>query len=213
MRPLSNSICPGLYYKGEKLDAGHMQDTDFHGYGSLIMERLTEIIPADEDLHVLDIGTGMASTARFLLQHLSKGSRVWSLDPSEEVLSRARGVIAAEDRKRIKFLRGSADDLKFEGRSFDIVVSVMVTHHMEEVGKSIAEMSRVLKRGGRLIIVDYSPEAHVLDFRSRHAKEDFVKSSTISTAMKGARLKPHIENHAKWYLVQATKSMTAHPTP
>jgi ubiquinone/menaquinone biosynthesis C-methylase UbiE len=194
-----------LYYKGEKMDAGHMPDANFHGYAESIKERLSEIIPRDEDLRVLDIGTGMASTARFLLRHLSKGSRVWSLDPSEEILSRARTVLPAKVQKRIRFLQGSADDLEFEDESFDMVVSVMVLHHIEAVGESVAEMSRVLRRGGRLIIVDYSPEAHVLDFQSRHAREDFVESSTVSKAMRGAHLRSRVEGHAKWYLVEATK--------
>lgn len=187
------------------MDAGHLPDANFHGYGESIKERLSKIIPRSEDVRVLDIGTGMASTAKFLLRHLSKRSKVWSVDPSEEILSRARAALSAEDQKRIRFLQGSADDLEFEDESFDIVVSVMVLHHIEAVDESIAEMSRVLRRGGRLIIVDYSPEAHVLDFHSRHAKEDFVKPSAISKAMKGARLNPRVENYNKWYIVEATK--------
>jgi ubiquinone/menaquinone biosynthesis C-methylase UbiE len=202
--------CSGLrlYYKGEKMEAGHMPDASFHGYRALITERLSEIIPRHEDVRVLDIGTGMASTAKFLLQHLSKRSKVWSLDPSEEILSKARAALTPENQKRIRFLQGSADALEFEDESFDIVVSVMVLHHIEQVGKSIAEMARVLRRGGRLIIVDYSPEAHVLDFHSRHTKGDFVKPSAVSKAMKGANLKPRVETHDKWYLVEATRPAT-----
>jgi ubiquinone/menaquinone biosynthesis C-methylase UbiE len=195
-----------LYYKGEKIDTGRAQDSDFHGYGVQIRARLTELIPNHEDVQVLDVGTGMASTAKFLLQHLSKRSQVLSLDPSEDILTKARNALSAEDQQRITFMRGSADDLKFGNESFDIVVSVMVMHHIEAVGESIAEMSRVLRQGGRLIIVDYSPEAHTLDFQSRHNEDDFFESDTISEAVKASHLKPRVENHGKWYLVEATRT-------
>jgi len=196
-----------LYYKGEKMDAGHAQHSDFHGYGPSIRECLSGLIPKDEDVRVLDVGTGMADTARFLLQHLSKHSHVVSLDPSEEVLTKARSTLSIEDRRRIKLIQGSADELKFRNGSFDIVVSVMVMHHIEAVDKSIAEMSRVLKPEGRLIIVDYSPKAHTLDFQSRHKEDDFFESHTISEAAKASQLTPRIEKHDKWYLVEARKAV------
>ena len=194
-----------MYYKGEKLDAPHVQDTDFHGYGASIKERLSAIIPADEDLRVLDVGTGMASNVRFLLEHMSKRSEVWTLDPSEEMLSRAKEKVGAEDRRRVRFVKGTADALEFEDKSFDLVVSVMVAHHMEKVDESIAEMARVLKRGGRVIIVDYSPEAHVLEFHSRHAEKDFVKPGAITRAMKKAHLKRRVENYDMWYLIEGSR--------
>jgi ubiquinone/menaquinone biosynthesis C-methylase UbiE len=189
------------------MDGGHARHSDFHGYGTSIRERLSELIPKQEDIRVLDVGTGMGSTAKFLLQHLSKRSHVVSLDPSEDILAEAKSALSAEGRRRITLMRGSADDLKFGNGSFDIVVSVMVMHHIEAVDESIAEMSRVLRPGGRLIIVDYSPEAHDLDFQSRHNEDDFFESDTISEAAKASQLTPRIENHGKWYLVEATRTV------
>ena len=189
------------------MDAASAQDTDFHGYGAAIRARLSELIPEHEDVRVLDVGTGMASTVKFLLRHLSKQSRVFSLDPSEDVLTKARSALSADDRQRVTLTKGSADELKFGDGFFDIVVSVMVMHHIEAVGGSVAEMSRVLKQGGRLIIVDYSPEAHTLDFQSRHSEEDFFESDTISIAARASRLKPRVEDHGKWYLVEATRTI------
>jgi ubiquinone/menaquinone biosynthesis C-methylase UbiE len=90
---------------------------------------------------------------------------------------------------------------------FDIMVSVMVMHHIEAVGGPIAEMSRVLKQGGRLIIADYSPKAHTLDSQSRHNEEDFFEPNTVSMAAKASRLKPRVEDHGKWYLVEATRTI------
>jgi ubiquinone/menaquinone biosynthesis C-methylase UbiE len=198
-----------LYYKGEKLDPGHMRDTDFHGYGDAIRKRLSAAIAGEDDVRVLDVGTGMATAARFLLENLSRGSRVWSVDPSEEVVARARAKFSASDRKRIEFVKGTADRLDFEDGEFDLVVSVMVAHHMTSVGRPVAEMARVLRPAGRMIVVDFSPEAHVLDFRIRHTKKDFVTAGSVSRAMKRAGLEPRAESHGKWYLVEAKKPQTA----
>ena len=195
-----------MYYKGEKMEHTHpAQDTDFHGYGPAIRGRLSELIPGDEDIKVLDIGTGMASTSRFLLERVSEGSRLWSLDPSEEVIKQARTLVEKKDLKRVKFVQGTADDMEFGDGAFDFVVSVMVMHHIETVKESIAEMARVLKPGGRLIVVDFSPSAHTLDFQSRHAKEDFFTSASVSRAARAAGLRPRAEEQDKWYLVEAMK--------
>jgi ubiquinone/menaquinone biosynthesis C-methylase UbiE len=193
-----------LYYKGEKMGR-NPQHSDFHGYGVVIRERLAGIIPKDEDIRVLDIGTGVALTTQFLLQRLSRGSHAWSLDPSEDILTQARSILSDEDPRRITFVRDTADDLKFQEGSFDFVVSVMVMHHIEAVKESIAQMSRVLKKGGHLIIVDYSPEAHTLDFQSHHKKGDFFESDTISEAAMASHLIARTEDYDKWYLVEATK--------
>jgi ubiquinone/menaquinone biosynthesis C-methylase UbiE len=198
-----------LYYKGEKMEGGPARDTDFHGHGEAIRGRLSQLISQDADVRVLDIGTGMGSTSRFLLEHLSKKSRIWSLDPSEDVIAQAESTLTAEkkeNRRRIRFVQGTADDLKFDDDFFGLVVSVMVMHHIEDMNESIAEMSRVLKQGGRLIVIDYSPEAHTLDFQSRHAEEDFFTSASIAEAARQSRLRPRVEDHGKWYLVDATKA-------
>ena len=184
---------------------GPARDTDFHGYGSSIRERLADLVPSDEPACVLDVGTGMATTVRFLLGHLSRKSLVWSLDPSEDVIAQARTAFTAKDMRRIRFVRGVADSMDFEDACFDVVISVMAMHHIEAASKSVSEMARVLKPSGRLVIVDFSPRAHTLEFQSRHAKEDFFTSASISKAARAAGLTPRVEDHDMWYLVEATK--------
>lgn len=188
------------------METAPARDTDFHGYGPSIRERLAALVPGDEDMKVLDVGTGMATTSRFLLERLSKKSHVWSLDPSGDVIEQAKATFGSSDRRRITFVRGTASDMKFEDDTFDVVVSVMVMHHMEAVDTPIAEMSRVLKRGGRLVVIDFSPKAHTLDFSSRHAEKDFFAASTVVRAARAAGLTPRVEDHDKWYLVEGRKN-------
>ena len=174
-----DGLGPRLYYKGEKMSRGPARDTDFHGYGPSIRERLASVIPVDEPIRVLDVGTGMATTTRFLLAHLSTKSLIWSLDPSEEVITQANTAFSAKDLRRIRFVKGVADRMEFDDDYFDLVVSVMAMHHIEKASKSVSEMGRVLKPAGRLVIADFSPKAHTLGFQSRHAKEDFFTSASI----------------------------------
>jgi len=54
----------------------------------------------------------------------------------------------------MRFEPGHAETLPFSDASFDRVVSVVAFHHMEDQERALAEMCRVLRPGGRLVIVE-----------------------------------------------------------
>jgi len=91
---------------------------------------------------VLDLGCGKGRFARRLED---AGARVVGFDLSARMLAEADGL----DR-----VRGSARALPFGDGTFDAVVAVEVFEHVEDVAVAIAEARRVLKDGGRLIVVD-----------------------------------------------------------
>ena len=91
---------------------------------------------------VLDLGCGKGRFARRLER---AGARVVGFDLSSRMLAEADGL----DR-----VRGSARALPFGDGTFDAVVAVEVFEHVEDVAVAIAEARRVLKPGGRLIVVD-----------------------------------------------------------
>ena len=121
-----------MFYKGGKLVAAS-PNTDLHGYGEAIRKELEKRVPANKELTVLDVGTGFGMNVEFLARRLSKGSEIWTVDPSKEVL---RGVKKALDKqlaRLVRFAEASAEDLGFENGFFDIVVSVMLLHHIERL--------------------------------------------------------------------------------
>ena len=161
-----------------------------------------------DGVKVLDVGTGFAGNAEFLARSLSKGSKVWTLDPSREVLAKARKTLTAKGlSSRIEFVRGSASETGLESGFFEYVVSVMALHHIEDLGPAMREMMRVLKARGKILLVDYGPEAaDEFHFATRHAKSDFFASSQVADILRGEGAEVMTLDYDFWYLVEATKS-------
>jgi SAM-dependent methyltransferase len=101
---------------------------------------------------VLDVGCGTGALARRLA---CAGYEVTGVDPSEGMLDVMRARSPA-----IRAVQASGTDLPFESDSFDIVLSVATFHHIAEPGAvraTVAEMARVARPGGRILIWDHNP--------------------------------------------------------
>jgi len=120
---------------------------------------------------VLDVGTGMGITARGLA---ARGLDVISVDPN----ARDQAVAAAltdrsDERPRIRFMVASAASLPFRDGHFGAVVSVDVLHHLDAGLPALAELVRVVKPGGALVLADLSREGFDL-VRRVHTSEGRV---------------------------------------
>ena len=98
---------------------------------------------------VLDVGCGKGRFARILLDE-NPGAEVWGLDISEEMLKFVpRGI---------QTRAGSMTELPFPGAHFDCVYATESLEHAVEIDRAVGEMCRVLKPGGRLVIIDKNAE-------------------------------------------------------
>jgi ubiquinone/menaquinone biosynthesis C-methylase UbiE len=203
-----------LYYKGKKsrrhTDEHVSTNSDFHGYGNKIRAELVARIPKNRKLKVLDVGTGFGLTTGFLAKILTKGSEIWTVDPSKEILDNVRTKLAEEgldSRIPIEYVRAEAAKLDFEDDFFDTIISVMVLHHLEDLTEVMNELLRVMKKGGRLLLVDYMPRAGMeLEFQKRHKESDFFKPEEVVRIMeKGGASKIKLKRVKLWYLADATK--------
>ncbi len=75
------------------------------------------------------------------------GFQTTGMDPSEAALAAARAH-ATKTGKKIEYVEGSGEHLPFSTSSFDVVFCCDVLEHVTDLGKVIAEISRVLKPGG-----------------------------------------------------------------
>ncbi|MCI0399668.1 MAG: methyltransferase domain-containing protein [Chloroflexi bacterium] len=116
---------------------------------------LAHIQPGEK---VLDVGCGTGTLA--ITARLKSGPTVEIVgrDASPEMIARARQK-AAKAGLEIDFQPGLVEAMEFPGDTFDVVLSSFMVHHLpgDLKSKAFAEIYRVLKSGGRLLVVDFEP--------------------------------------------------------
>lgn len=101
---------------------------------------------------VLDVGCGTGALAERLAQ---RGYRVVGVDPSAGMLE----VMRAR-RPDLEGVQASGEELPFEADAFDLVLTVAALHHVAEpqaVRRTLGEMARVSRPGGRILVWDHNP--------------------------------------------------------
>ena len=86
---------------------------------------------------------------------IAKGVReVIASDVTPEMLVQTGKLAEERELKNLSFCLADARNLPFHTKTFDVVSCRIVLHHVHEAGSAVAEMGRVLKKGGRLLIQD-----------------------------------------------------------
>ncbi len=196
-----------MWHKGKPVERKHGSHGkhDFFGHGDDIRGALLKLLPKTA-VRALDVGTGFGRNAVFLAHHLAAGSHVWSIDPSEESLKQGQEALQeAGLSTSVTVGPGSAERLPFRDDEFDLTVGVMLFHHLVDVPIALAEMGRVTKPEGKLLIVDWGPTAHLLPFAIEHRVEDFFTPRAIEKMLLQAGFGSTVEQHPMWFLVEALK--------
>lgn len=104
---------------------------------------------------VLDVGAGTGTLAIMVARSVP-GAQVTGLDADPEILAIARRK-AAEAGLGIEFIEAFSTELPFADAHFDVALSTLFFHHLERDVKerTLAELRRVLKPGGRLHVADW----------------------------------------------------------
>jgi ubiquinone/menaquinone biosynthesis C-methylase UbiE len=114
---------------------------------------LAGIQPAER---VLEVGCGTGDVAIAARDYVGTEGAVYGIDPSPEMIAFAREK-AARAQRPVDFQVGVIEALAFPDASFDVVLSSLMMHHLPNDLKrrGLAEIARVLKPDGRLLIVDF----------------------------------------------------------
>ncbi|HEX2913676.1 MAG TPA: methyltransferase domain-containing protein [Chloroflexia bacterium] len=125
------------------------------------LQRLVERVkPAKTDT-MMDLGTGAGHTALAFAPFVA---RVVAIDVTPQMLEEVRRNAAARGIQNIVTKQGAAEALPCPDNSFELVSCRLTTHHFADLPLALREMARVLRPGGRLLIVDsIAPEDPELD--------------------------------------------------
>ena len=106
----------------------------------------------DSDLTVADLGCGTGAVTEQLAQATGQ---VIAIDREDAMLEATRARVAGHDNVDVR--KGELTDLPIEGEVVDRALCLLVLHHVADIGRALGEMARILRPGGRLVVVDMVP--------------------------------------------------------
>jgi ubiquinone/menaquinone biosynthesis C-methylase UbiE len=109
--------------------------------------RLERLLPLRGDERALDVGTGTGALAFALAARVRE---VVAVDSDSEMLDHARVAAPAN----VEVIEADATQLPFDDFSFDVAATVRLLHHVRRPEVVIAELVRVTRPGGTLLVVD-----------------------------------------------------------
>ncbi len=152
-----------------------------------------EALGAQPGERVLDIGCGPGFYVSELVDRVGKAGAVVGVDISADMLNLAKK--RCEGHANVAFHEASATALPVDDSSFDAALSVQVLEFITEVDAALAEMRRILRPGGRLVLwdVDWSTVSWHSDDPDRmtrvlHAWDDHLSHPSLPRTL-AARLK------------------------
>ncbi len=120
-------------------------------------KKLTRYLPDYQPLWLLDLATGTGDVAITLLRHSSRVNRALGIDMSEKMLEEGRAKLEKlQLTESIRLQTGDATALEMDDNTFDVTTIAFGIRNVMDPSVSLKEMIRVLKPGGRSLILEFS---------------------------------------------------------
>ncbi len=134
----------------------------FHVRGVLATRELADLAGFSKGQHILDVGSGIGGSARFL--NTVKGCKVTGIDLTQEFVDTANTLTTAQKQGDVTFVQGSALETPFEDASFDGAWMQHVNMNIADKAGLFKEVARVLRPGAKFamheILADKADQPH-----------------------------------------------------
>ena len=105
--------------------------------------------------HLLDVATGTGDVAIMAMKLLNP-QRITGIDISEGMINVGKEKILKLELQNINLLKGDSEAISFPGDSFDAVTVAFGVRNFQDLEKGLSEIRRVLKPGGKLVVLEFS---------------------------------------------------------
>ena len=127
--------------------------------------------------HVLDLGSGSGMDSFIAILKVGKAGKIFGIDMTDEQLEKAERLRKEYNFENVSFHKSYIEKLPFDDNSIDVVISNGVINLCPDKEKVFAEVSRILKPSGRMVIADIVTE--------KQLPENVVCNSTLWAACIG----------------------------
>ena len=122
-------------------------------------ETIKQLVDAQPQI-VLDMATGTGDMVIMMTKYL-KAKKIIGIDISEGMLDRARKKIAKTGiGDKVEMQKGDSEMINFPNGTFDVITVAFGVRNFEHLEKGLEEMLRVLKPGGKLVVLEFSRPRH-----------------------------------------------------
>lgn len=160
------------------------------GRETALRERILHLARVEPGESVLDVGCGTGTLAVAAKQRVGAAGTVYGIDASPEMLARAEKK-SGKAGAVVSFKSGYAQALPFPDAQFDCALSTLMLHHLPRKAREqcAGEVRRVLKPGGRVLVVDFTvPAANQKDFFACFHRHGHVGVHDMSAMLGSAGL-------------------------
>ncbi len=118
--------------------------------------------------HILEVGSGSGKICRLIAAHLGPGGSILGVDISPDIVQEAKRYALREGlTNRITFESGAGESLSYPNASFDCACAARLLLHANDAEAVLREMLRVVKPGGRAVVMDWDFESVTVDHPDR----------------------------------------------
>ena len=159
-----------------------------HLWSSEVNIDAVELLHPQPGERILDLGSGLGPATVETAKHLGSHGRVIAIDPSAfmRTVLRVRRLWQ-KNRKAVVVRAGTGENLPLDDNSIDGVLSLNVMHHLDNLTETAAELARVIRPGGRLLLLDedFGHQDHSFQSETNHDEPgpDLVEPGLMTDAL------------------------------